>query len=95
MALLSAAFPREQRGRALGIFSGVTGMALIAGPIAGGAIALAAFAHTGNFGSAPAFSVGFALSIDIAAGLSLAGAIAGLALPGREVASAAPSNAKA
>jgi MFS family permease len=39
MALLSAAFPRQQRGRALGIFSGVTGMALIAGPIAGGAIA--------------------------------------------------------
>jgi EmrB/QacA subfamily drug resistance transporter len=39
MALLSAAFPGEERGRALGIFSGVTGLALIAGPIAGGAIA--------------------------------------------------------
>jgi EmrB/QacA subfamily drug resistance transporter len=39
MALLSAAFPREQRGRALGILSGVTGIALIAGPVAGGAIA--------------------------------------------------------
>jgi EmrB/QacA subfamily drug resistance transporter len=39
MALLSAAFPREERGKALGIFSGLTGLALIAGPVAGGAIA--------------------------------------------------------
>ena len=39
MALLSAAFPREQRASALGIFGGVTGIALIAGPVAGGAIA--------------------------------------------------------
>ena len=38
MALLSAAFPREQRGQALGIFSGVTGLALIAGPLVGGAV---------------------------------------------------------
>ena len=39
MALLSAAFPREERARALGIFSAVTGLATIAGPVAGGAIA--------------------------------------------------------
>ena len=39
MALLGAAFPREERGRALGIFSGITGVALIAGPVVGGAIA--------------------------------------------------------
>jgi EmrB/QacA subfamily drug resistance transporter len=39
MALLSAAFPRESRGTALGIFSGVVGLALIAGPVVGGAIA--------------------------------------------------------
>jgi len=39
MALLGAAFPREQRGKALGILSGITGIALIAGPVAGGAIA--------------------------------------------------------
>jgi EmrB/QacA subfamily drug resistance transporter len=38
MALLSGAFAREERARALGIFSGVTGFALIAGPVAGGAI---------------------------------------------------------
>jgi EmrB/QacA subfamily drug resistance transporter len=39
MALLSAAFPREERARALGIFSAITGLATIAGPVAGGAIA--------------------------------------------------------
>jgi EmrB/QacA subfamily drug resistance transporter len=39
MALLSAAFPREERGKAFGIFSGLTGLALIAGPVVGGAIA--------------------------------------------------------
>jgi len=39
MALLSAAFPRDERGKALGIFSGVTGLALIAGPVVGGAVA--------------------------------------------------------
>jgi EmrB/QacA subfamily drug resistance transporter len=38
MALLSAAFPQEERGRALGLFSGVTGIALIAGPVIGGAV---------------------------------------------------------
>ncbi len=40
MALLSAAYPREQRGKALGLFAGITGLALIAGPVAGGAIAV-------------------------------------------------------
>jgi EmrB/QacA subfamily drug resistance transporter len=39
MALLGAVFPREERGKALGIFSGVTGLALIAGPVVGGAVA--------------------------------------------------------
>ncbi len=36
MAILSGAFPKEERARALGIFSGVTGCALIVGPAAGG-----------------------------------------------------------
>jgi EmrB/QacA subfamily drug resistance transporter len=35
---LSVAFPPEQRGKALGIFSGVTGLAVLAGPVVGGAI---------------------------------------------------------
>jgi EmrB/QacA subfamily drug resistance transporter len=39
MALLSAAFPPQMRARALGIFSSITGLALIAGPAAGGAVA--------------------------------------------------------
>jgi EmrB/QacA subfamily drug resistance transporter len=38
MAILSGAFPREERARALGIFSGVTGFALIVGPATGGFI---------------------------------------------------------
>jgi len=38
MALLGAAFPPDQRGRVLGLFGGITGLALIAGPLAGGAI---------------------------------------------------------
>jgi EmrB/QacA subfamily drug resistance transporter len=38
MAILSTAFAREERGRALGIFSGVTGFALIIGPAVGGLI---------------------------------------------------------
>jgi EmrB/QacA subfamily drug resistance transporter len=38
MAILSGAFAREERARALGIFSGVTGFALIVGPAIGGLI---------------------------------------------------------
>ncbi|SDT66686.1 DHA2 family efflux MFS transporter permease subunit [Jiangella sp. DSM 45060] len=38
LALLSAAFPAERRGRALGIFMGVTGLSVVGGPLLGGAI---------------------------------------------------------
>jgi EmrB/QacA subfamily drug resistance transporter len=38
MAILSGAFPSEERARALGIFSGVTGFALLIGPAIGGFI---------------------------------------------------------
>jgi EmrB/QacA subfamily drug resistance transporter len=38
MALLSTAFPKQERPRALGIFSGVVGIAVLAGPAIGGAI---------------------------------------------------------
>jgi EmrB/QacA subfamily drug resistance transporter len=38
MALLSAAFPPTERPRALGLFSGLTGLALLGGPVVGGAI---------------------------------------------------------
>jgi EmrB/QacA subfamily drug resistance transporter len=38
MALLSAAFSPTERPRALGLFSGLTGLALLGGPVVGGAI---------------------------------------------------------
>ncbi|TDD75048.1 DHA2 family efflux MFS transporter permease subunit [Actinomadura darangshiensis] len=38
MALLSAAYPAQRRARALGTFSGVTGLATLGGPLVGGAI---------------------------------------------------------
>ena len=38
MALLGEAFPGEGRARALGLFSGFTGLALLGGPVVGGAI---------------------------------------------------------
>jgi EmrB/QacA subfamily drug resistance transporter len=38
LSLLSAAFPPERRGSALGIFGGVTGIAVLAGPVLGGAV---------------------------------------------------------
>ena len=38
MALLSAAFPPETRGRALGVFTGLTGVAVVGGPVVGGAV---------------------------------------------------------
>ena len=39
VSLLSAAVPPERRGRALGVFEGVTGLATIAGPLVGGSLA--------------------------------------------------------
>ena len=39
LALLSAAFPPQRRAWALGIFSSVTGLAVLAGPVIGGAVA--------------------------------------------------------
>jgi EmrB/QacA subfamily drug resistance transporter len=38
LALLNAAFPPQRRGRAMGIFGGVTGLAAMVGPVVGGAI---------------------------------------------------------
>jgi MFS family permease len=39
LSLLSAAFPPETRGRAIGIFAGITGLATLSGPVIGGAVA--------------------------------------------------------
>jgi EmrB/QacA subfamily drug resistance transporter len=38
LALLSAAFPPERRGAAIGIFSAITGIAVAIGPLVGGAV---------------------------------------------------------
>ena len=38
MALLSAAYPPPDRPRALGLFAGLTGLAVVAGPVVGGAV---------------------------------------------------------
>jgi MFS family permease len=38
LAILTAAFPPDRRGQALGIFSGITGLAVVAGPVIGGAV---------------------------------------------------------
>ncbi|GAA4978861.1 MFS family permease [Nonomuraea thailandensis] len=41
--LLSTALPPEHRGKAIGLFSGVTGLATLMGPFLGGAIAAEPF----------------------------------------------------
>ncbi|PZS38644.1 MAG: hypothetical protein DLM62_12610, partial [Pseudonocardiales bacterium] len=38
LSLLSAAVPAHQRGKALGIYSGITGLAVLGGPVLGGAV---------------------------------------------------------
>ena len=38
LALLSAAFPAEKRGAAIGIFSAITGLSVASGPLIGGAV---------------------------------------------------------
>ena len=38
MGLLGAAFPPERRGWATGVFSGLTGLAVLGGPMIGGAV---------------------------------------------------------
>jgi EmrB/QacA subfamily drug resistance transporter len=38
LALLGAAFPRDRRGAAIGIFSAITGIAVASGPLVGGAV---------------------------------------------------------
>jgi hypothetical protein len=53
------------------------------GGVFGIAIAVATFAGAGGYASAQAFTAGFGPAMYVAAGLALAGALAGLALPGR------------
>jgi EmrB/QacA subfamily drug resistance transporter len=71
--------PRGDIGKASGSFSTMRQL----GSAFGVAILAAVFTSAGGYTSAAAFSAGFAPAIAAAAGLALAGAIAGLALPGR------------
>jgi hypothetical protein len=76
---------------AIGKAAGVNSMMRELGGVFGIAVVVAVFAATGSYASAAAFTNGFAPGIGVAAGLALAGAFAGLALPGRRrAADAAP-----
>jgi MFS family permease len=77
-------------GKASGAFS----MFRQLGGAFGVATLAAVFASTGSLDSAQAFSSGFANALAVAAGLSLLGAIAGLALPGRQVKEIEPAESQ-
>jgi hypothetical protein len=68
---------------ALGKAAGANSMMRELGGVFGIAVAVAVFAAAGSYASVQAFTDGFQPAILVAAGLSLAGAITGLALPGR------------
>jgi EmrB/QacA subfamily drug resistance transporter len=68
---------------AVGKAAGANGMLRELGGVFGIAVAVAVFAGAGSYASAAAFSDGFAAAIGVAAVLSLAGAVTGLALPAR------------
>jgi len=73
------AVAREEVGKA----AGANSMLRELGGVFGIAILVAVFSGAGSYASAATFSVGFAPAIAVSAALSLAGAIAGLGLPGR------------
>jgi EmrB/QacA subfamily drug resistance transporter len=73
---------------ALGKAAGTNSMMRELGGVFGIAVVVAVFAGAGSYASAQAFTDGFAPAILVAAGLALAGAVAGLALPGRRVTAA-------
>jgi EmrB/QacA subfamily drug resistance transporter len=68
---------------AIGKAAGVNSMMRELGGVFGIAVAVAVFAAAGSYASPAAFTDGFTPAILVAAGLSVAGAAAGLALPGR------------
>jgi len=68
---------------AIGKAAGANSMMRELGGVFGIAVTVAVFAGAGSYASAEAFTDGFAPAIGLAAALSLAGAAAGAALPGR------------
>jgi MFS family permease len=73
---------------AVGKAAGTNSMMRELGGVFGIAVAVAVFAAAGSYASAQAFTDGFAPATGVCAALSLAGALAGLALPGRRPAPA-------
>jgi EmrB/QacA subfamily drug resistance transporter len=71
---------------AIGAAAGTNSTMRQLGGVFGIAIAVAVFAGAGGYGSAQSFSDGFTAAMYVAAALSLAGAVTGLALPGRRAA---------
>jgi MFS family permease len=69
---------------AIGKVAGANSMMRELGGVFGIAIVVAVFAAAGSYASPASFIDGFGPAIGVAAGLSLLGAITGLALPGRE-----------
>jgi EmrB/QacA subfamily drug resistance transporter len=75
---------------ALGKAAGANSMMRELGGVFGIAVVVAVFAGAGSYASPAAFIDGFGPAIGVAAGLSVAGAIAGLALPSRRKVTAGP-----
>ena len=87
---ISMAIPAAQNSvvgavsmEAIGKAAGVNSMMRELGGVFGIAVVVAVFAAAGSYASPAAFTDGFAPAIGVAAGLALAGAFAGLALPAR------------
>jgi EmrB/QacA subfamily drug resistance transporter len=87
---ISMAIPAAQNSvvgsigiEAVGKAAGANSMMRELGGVFGVAVVVAVFAATGSYASAAVFTDGFGPAIGVAAALVLAGAVAGLALPGR------------
>jgi MFS family permease len=81
------AVPSDEIGTASGTFNTLRQL----GGVFGVAICAAVFAARGGYASPSAFVTGFGPAMGACAGLALAGAIAGLLVPGRRSAPAAPA----
>lgn len=104
-ALVSAAFPPERQGAAIGALDGIVGASAVGeasgangmlrelGGVFGLAVAVAVFVSVGSYGSAAAFTDGLAPALGVACAFALAGAIAGVLVPGRR-ASEKPAGAE-
>jgi hypothetical protein len=66
-----------------GKLAGINSMMRELGGVFGIAVAVAVFAGSGSYASAPAFTDGFGPAIWVSTGLALLGALCGLALPSR------------